>query len=121
MDLLTGPDVIGSITQQDAPFTEQGDPTVAHFYGTLQGHRGMATRLGTKVSGLTVEAMSYEGTVETELYRCDGKDYARVVLRSHPDDGHRLRRLLYDGPVDPAKNAEGRHPSILDTRDKENP
>ena len=40
---------------------------MATFYGTLQGCRGLATRLGSKDSGLKVSAQSYDGSVITKL------------------------------------------------------
>ena len=33
---------------------------MAHFYGTTQGHRGEATRCGTKNSGLTATANGWD-------------------------------------------------------------
>lgn len=75
---------------------------MAHYYGTLQGHRGLASRLGTASSGLVNEAASWEGKVTIRLYRNTGpdgveRDYARVCLEPH--HGHGTHRQLYDGPV----------------------
>jgi hypothetical protein len=48
-----------------------GTPTpeknMARFYGTLQGARGPASRLGNGSSGLTVTAQSYTGDIVVEL------------------------------------------------------
>ena len=41
---------------------------MSHFYGTLNGSHGQATRQGTKASGLTAIAASWEGCIITELY-----------------------------------------------------
>lgn len=38
--------------------TTYGDTTVAHFYGNIQGARGLVSRLGTKGSGMSVVAAS---------------------------------------------------------------
>lgn len=72
---------------------------MAHFYGTLQGARGEATRLGTKNSGLMTTTCSYEGKVRMTLtYDPElGCDIARVELARHMGSG--TERLLYEGPV----------------------
>jgi hypothetical protein len=72
---------------------------MAHFYGTLQGARGEATRLGTKTSGMHVTACSYEGKVRVILDYDTEKDcdIARVELAKHMGAG--VEHVLYDGPV----------------------
>lgn len=54
---------------------------MAHFYGSLQGQRGEATRLGSKASGLHITAASWHGAIEVELFERDGVDHYRVVER----------------------------------------
>jgi len=39
---------------------------MAHFRGTLQGNRGLASRLGTKTSGLTATVRGWEIGVQLE-------------------------------------------------------
>lgn len=70
---------------------------MAHFYGTLQGARGEASRLGHAKSGLRTEACSWQGKVSTYLYEKDGVDYAHVRLGTH--NGAGTDRTLYNGPV----------------------
>lgn len=72
---------------------------MAHFYGTLQGSRGEATRLGTKNSGMHVKACSYEGAIRTVLnYDAQlGCDIATVTMTRHMGSG--TERVLYEGPV----------------------
>ena len=41
---------------------------MAHFYGTLRGARGPATRCGSKGSGLEVTAASWEGCLTIRLW-----------------------------------------------------
>ena len=41
---------------------------MSHFYGTLKGTRGEATRCGDKSSGITTTAASWHGAVRTHLY-----------------------------------------------------
>jgi hypothetical protein len=70
---------------------------MAHFYGTLKGSRGEASRLGTKSSGLTTIAASWNGAVKTELYEKGGRDFARVSLI--PWNGEGINSIIYEGPV----------------------
>ena len=57
---------------------------MATFYGQISGNRGTASRLGTKTSGLTVSAQSWDGSVITQL-SYDSKDTLKVKLSI--DDG----------------------------------
>lgn len=41
---------------------------MAHFYGTLKGSRGQATRCGTKSSGVRAIAASWAGAIEVEIH-----------------------------------------------------
>ncbi len=70
---------------------------MAHFYGSIQGARGEATRLGSKDSGLITVAASWQGAVQVTLYHRDGVDHARVWLT--PWYGEGVSQELYDGPV----------------------
>lgn len=75
---------------------------MAHFYGGVHGNRGgLATRLGSRESGLSTFAASWQGKVTTELYEKGGVDYARVALAPHMGCG--ITQTLYDGPVGGAK------------------
>jgi hypothetical protein len=74
---------------------------MAHFYGVLNGSRGEATRCGTKSSGMTATAASWQGAVSVSLYERDGIDYARVSLTLWHGAGQDV--LLYDGPVSGSK------------------
>lgn len=70
---------------------------MAHFYGGVHGNRGQATRLGSKDSGLSTFAASWQGKVTAQLYEKDGIDYALVQLQPHMGSG--TSKVLYDGPV----------------------
>jgi hypothetical protein len=71
---------------------------MSHFYGVLNGSRGEATRLGTKSSGMTATAASWQGAVRTQLYTGDdGIDRARVMLIEWRGAGTYC--VLYDGPI----------------------
>ena len=70
---------------------------MARFYGSIQGNRGNATRMGTPNSGFTAWAAGWQGRVVIEIDDRDGVDWARVSLAKH--HGHGTSQLLYDGPV----------------------
>ena len=72
---------------------------MAHYRGTVQGGRTEASRLGTKSSGLHVEACSWQGKVAVTLTHdaTTGQDIAEVWLRPHYGAG--VSALLYRGPV----------------------
>lgn len=82
---------------------------MAHFYGTLRGHRGRATRQGTVGSGIDAVAASYQGAVNAYAYRRGAGDEARDYVRISftPWQGAGLSAQVYDGPIapDPAELA----------------
>ena len=41
---------------------------MSHFYGTLQGNRGEATRAGTESSGLSTFAAGWQGAISVIVY-----------------------------------------------------
>lgn len=53
---------------------------MGHFRGTLQGCRGEASRLGSKGSGLQVEANGWGCGVDVSLYYDKDKDTDFVVV-----------------------------------------
>lgn len=70
---------------------------MAHFYGTVSGTKGSASRLGSRKGGLVAVAASWSGAVRVELYDLDGVDMARVALV--PWQGKGVSRVLWEGPV----------------------
>jgi hypothetical protein len=71
---------------------------VAHFYGIVNGQaKTRATRRGTKTSGVSTVAASWEGAVSVELMHVDGQDWAVVCLE--PWHGHGVTKCIYSGPV----------------------
>jgi len=75
---------------------------MAHFYGTLQGNRGQATRCGSKDSGVTTVCASWSGAVRCEAYqeeRSDGVKEDWVVVSMIPWHGAGANRVLYRGPI----------------------
>ena len=72
---------------------------MSHFYGIVQGNRGEATRCGSKDSGVTTHAASWNGAVRVDVFvdQDTGQDVARVALV--PWQGRGVSRVLYEGPV----------------------
>jgi hypothetical protein len=72
---------------------------MAHFYGTLQGCRGEATRCGSKDSGMSTYCASWEGAVHCEAFidPDTGMDWVTVTLT--PWQGRGTSKLLYSGPI----------------------
>ena len=72
---------------------------MAHFYGSCEGNRKVTTRCGTKNSGYTTRAASWEGAVVVNLFFNEDKkeDWAEVCLTTHEGQGKNI--TLYWGPV----------------------
>lgn len=51
---------------------------MAHFYATIQGNRKLASRLGTKSSGITAKVNGWDVGVKIELDFVDGRDVLRI-------------------------------------------
>ena len=66
------------------------------FYGTVQGGRGEATRLGHATSGLDVSAQSYSGDIVARLFDQDGEDWCWIRIQKH---GGADYQILYRGPI----------------------
>ena len=73
---------------------------MSHYYGTLQGQAGQATRRGSKSSGLTVQAASWDGVVTVSLHHCpiSGKDRYEVTLGPWQGTGGPTR-LIAEGSI----------------------
>ena len=77
---------------------------MSHFYGTLEGNRGMATRCGTKSSGMVTYTAGWHGAIRTIIdHREDGSDVFMVELIPWQSSGGKTR-LLAEGVLD--ANAE---------------
>lgn len=60
---------------------------MSHFYGTLQGSRGEATRCGTQGSGMTTNCAGWGGCIRAEAFHHDGEDMYRVYLAPWQNSG----------------------------------
>lgn len=72
---------------------------MAHFYGTLQGNRGEATRMGHKGSGITTYTASWEGAIRVYAYYDEEKKQDFVVVSKTAWHGRGDSKELYHGPI----------------------
>lgn len=64
---------------------------MAALYGTLQGNRGVASRTGSKSSGMQAQVQTYKSAVRVELEADD-----RVLIKiTHPKTGRAV--LVWEG------------------------
>ena len=66
---------------------------MSHFYGTLQGSRGEATRCGTANSGLVTYAAGWKGAICVHVTECNGQDHYTVDLVPWQGSGGEYTRL----------------------------
>jgi hypothetical protein len=67
---------------------------MAKFYGSIQGNRGAATRMGH--SGIKASVQSYDGSVITELsYNDEGQLLVDVSVAKDESTAYRGTRLFY--------------------------
>ncbi len=69
---------------------------MSHFYGTMQGSRGQATRCGTKSSGIEVVAAAWGGAIRTTLF-----------VNEQGQDCYLVEQVAWQGVGEYKKLAEG--------------
>ena len=77
---------------------------MARFYGTIQGARGPASRLGHANTGLHVSAQSYSGDINVYLDSDGETDLCTIVAGLH---GGGTGVTLYCGPIKHLVDLEG--------------
>lgn len=70
---------------------------MAAFYGSVQGQRGGASRLGSKKSGITTVAASWAGAIETRVFDMEGESH--FVVEQRPWKGSGVSEVLASGKV----------------------
>ena len=70
---------------------------MSHFYGTLKGTRGEATRCGSKEAGMETYCASWFGAIRCCAYVKDGVDCVRVEKVTWHGCGE--NKVLYDGAI----------------------
>ena len=72
---------------------------MSHFYGTLQGSRGEATRCGTKNSGLVTYAASWSGAIRTQVWHDHQINRDRYEVWESPWQSIGKNRLIERGII----------------------
>ena len=72
---------------------------MAQFYGTLQGSRGPASRLGSKNSGLQVSAASWSGGIEIDLWYDSTAKVDRFEIRQAMHHGGGIHEVIAKGVI----------------------
>jgi len=70
---------------------------MSHFYGSVRGSRGEATRCGTGISGMITYCASWAGAIKCYAYKQQGEDFVRVKMVPWHGNGDEF--LLYEGPM----------------------
>ena len=76
---------------------------MARFYGTVEGDRGEATRMGhASGRGLRVSAQSYSGSIIIYLFDMGGEDWVTIGIA--PSSSRQAAKDLYTGPIEQLVN-----------------
>ena len=70
---------------------------MSHFYGTLQGSRGEATRCRTKRSGVETIAASWDGCIKTIVCYNEETGNNEFVVLQKPWQGRGEDKILAKG------------------------
>lgn len=82
---------------------------MSHFYGTLEGNRGTASRCGSKKSGMATTCAAKEGRVTCHAYHNyeTNSDWVTVELDIWQDYSGSI--VLYNGPIGEYKPKENKN------------
>lgn len=74
---------------------------MSHFYATIQGSRGEATRQGGKKTGIHSSTASWAGAIHVRAFFNEEKqeDWVRVELGQWAGAGEYPAKVLYVGPL----------------------
>ena len=80
---------------------------MAHFYGTAQGNRGVATRCGTKNSGVHTVAAGHDGSIQVYVDHdhAAGVDRYMVTIEAWQGSGGQTK-ILAEGLLDAGREVE---------------
>jgi hypothetical protein len=70
---------------------------MSHFYGTVDGNRGVGTRCGTKGSGMEVIAASWDGCIRTYTWYDEEDDVNKYEVYQAKWHGQGINKLLSTG------------------------
>lgn len=60
---------------------------MSHFYASIQGQKGLATRCGSKSSGIVGHIRTWEFGIEVQIQHVNGKDIAYLYKTSGSNGG----------------------------------
>ena len=83
---------------------------MSHFYGTLNGQAGPATRRGSKNSGLIVKAASWAGSVQVRLWHDEKTGLDMFSVDQKPWQGAGDTHCVAHGVVGQAVDRTGQPP-----------
>ncbi len=63
---------------------------MSHFYGTLKGDRGAVTRRGTKASGISASAQSWDGSVTVDFSQYNETTLVTIRVGEKSEPGGRI-------------------------------
>ena len=72
---------------------------MAHFYGLVTGNTSKASRCGTKDSGMTATAASWDGAIRTDIWYAPEEDINRYIVTMIPWRGVGVTRIMATGTV----------------------
>lgn len=79
---------------------------MSHFYSSIQGGRGEATRCGTKKDGIRASVQSWDGSIGTRLEQIGDKVWATITV-AHNSTAH-PGICIYHGPLEDLLQPAGR-------------
>ena len=72
---------------------------MSHFYGSVRGNRGGATRGGSKRSGFDTVAASFDGAITVRLYHDEDSGEDRFCVQQGRWHGSGIDEIIAEGVV----------------------
>ena len=72
---------------------------MAHFYGVLQGNRQATSRLGSKQSGMSATAASWDGDVRVNIHFDEAEGVNKYTVSQIPWHGKGVEQVLATGTI----------------------
>ena len=89
---------------------------MSHYYATVEGTRGPATRQGTKNSGIRAAAQTFDGSIIVRIDYDARNDEDVVTIGTGPGSTTAMDRELWSGPLAELMNYR-RMTEYIDDRD----
>ncbi len=72
---------------------------MAHFYGVVQGNRQATSRLGSKQSGMSATAASWDGAVRVNIHFDEAEGVNKYTVSQIPWHGKGVEQVLATGTI----------------------